>query len=86
MAPVLWLPPLGFGLVAPVFGLPSYGSRLVALVFGIPSYGSRLVALALWPGAFFLQFPFCGNKLFVAVGPEQKLIVTKNLWQQDNCM
>lgn len=72
MAPVLWLPPLGFGLVAPVFGLPSYGSRLVAL--------------ALWPGAFFLQFPFCGNKLFVAVGPEQKLIVTKNLWQQDNCM
>ena len=72
MAPVLWLPPLGFGLVAPVFGLPSYGSRLVAL--------------AMWPGAFFLQFPFCGNKLFVAVGPEQKLIVTKNLWQQDNCM
>ena len=72
MAPVLWLPPLGFGLVAPVLWLPPCGSRPVAL--------------ALWPGAFFLQFPFCGNKLFVAVGPEQKLIVTKNLWQQDNCM
>ena len=74
---MLWIPALW---------LPSYGSRLWASALWLPSYGSRLVALALWPGAFFLQFPFCGNKLFVAVGPDQKLIVTKNLWQQDNCM